>query len=69
MLVHAPRESGCRAGTDVRLDRVPDQCGPVAEDDGFPAEILGDDRLPPELLERVREQVRRAGGNPALVQR
>jgi hypothetical protein len=38
-------------------------------DAGFHAPILGDDRLPPDLLEGLREQARRAGLDPAGVQR
>jgi hypothetical protein len=35
----------------------------------FHGPILGDDRLPPALLERLREQAQSAGLNLALVQR
>ena len=53
---------GERRGTEGLIEGT-------SSDRGFHAEILGDDRSPPPVLERVREQVARAGLNTELVQR
>jgi hypothetical protein len=51
-----------------------DRCGEEGRivgggDAAFHAAILGPDTLPPEVLERLREQARQAGLNPALLER